>query len=95
MMIGHQAFGVDAHSAAIFGIGNLGWTEVVLIGFLLMLLFGARRLPEIGQSLGKGIREFKKSLTAPDEEPKIGSGEGNGGEVGAKTREEEPWGGRG
>lgn len=85
-MIGQQVFEVE--SAAIFGIGNLGWTEVVLIAFLLMLLFGARRLPEIGQSLGKGIREFKKSLTSPEEEPKIGSGEGTGSEVGAKTREE-------
>lgn len=56
-------------------IGNFGWTEGLLIAFLFLLLFGARRLPEIGQSLGKGIREFKKSLTSPDEEPKVGSGD--------------------
>ncbi|MGD2152691.1 MAG: twin-arginine translocase TatA/TatE family subunit [Gemmatimonadales bacterium] len=62
-------------AVAAIGIGNMGWTEVILIAILFMLLFGARRLPEIGQSLGKGIREFKKSLTSADEEPKIGSGE--------------------
>ncbi len=88
MMIGHQALGAEAQSAALFGIGNLGWTEVVLIAFLLMLLFGARRLPEIGQSLGKGIREFKKSLTTSDDEPKIGSGEATRGEAEATKREE-------
>ncbi|MGD2216284.1 MAG: twin-arginine translocase TatA/TatE family subunit [Gemmatimonadales bacterium] len=64
-------------AVAAIGIGNMGWTEVILIAVLFMFLFGARRLPEIGQSLGKGIREFKKSLTSTDEEPKIGSGEGD------------------
>jgi sec-independent protein translocase protein TatA len=68
-------------AVAVIGIGNMGWTEVILIAILFMLLFGARRLPEIGQSLGKGIREFKKSLTSPDEEPKIGSGEGDAARV--------------
>jgi sec-independent protein translocase protein TatA len=62
-------------AVAAIGIGSLGWTEVILVAFIFLLLFGARRLPEVGQSLGKGIREFKKSLTSPDEEPKIGSGE--------------------
>ena len=41
---------------------NLGWPELVLVFFALLLLFGARRLPEIAQGLGKGIREFKKAL---------------------------------
>ncbi|KPK82354.1 MAG: hypothetical protein AMS25_02700 [Gemmatimonas sp. SM23_52] len=71
------------------GIGNFGWTEGLLIAFLFLLLFGARRLPEIGQSLGKGIREFKKSLMSADEEPKVGSGEREISQVeGAKSREE-------
>ena len=38
--------------------GNLGMWEMLIILFIVMLLFGARRLPEIGGSLGKGIREF-------------------------------------
>jgi TatA/E family protein of Tat protein translocase len=71
------------------GIGNFGWTEGLLIAFLFLLLFGARRLPEIGQSLGKGIREFKKSLTSSDEEPQVGSGEQEISRVeGPKSREE-------
>jgi TatA/E family protein of Tat protein translocase len=71
------------------GIGNFGWTEGLLIAFLFLLLFGARRLPEIGQSLGKGIREFKKSLTSADEEPQVGSGEQEISRVeGPKSREE-------
>lgn len=42
--------------------GNLGMWEMLVILFIVLLLFGARRLPEIGGSLGKGIREFKGSL---------------------------------
>ena len=42
--------------------GNFGMWEMLVILFIVLLLFGARRLPEIGGSLGKGIREFKGSL---------------------------------
>lgn len=41
---------------------NIGITEGVILLFIVLLLFGAKRLPEIGGSLGKGIREFKKSV---------------------------------
>jgi sec-independent protein translocase protein TatA len=41
---------------------NLGMTEMLVVGVLLLLVFGAKRLPEMGSSLGKGIIEFKKSL---------------------------------
>lgn len=43
-------------------IGGLGIWELLLIFFIVLVFFGARRLPEIGSSLGKGIREFKDSL---------------------------------
>lgn len=43
--------------------GSLGMQEILLILFILLLLFGAKRLPELGQSLGKGIREFKRGVT--------------------------------
>ena len=43
--------------------GNLGFTEILLILVVVLLLFGAKRLPEIGASMGKGIREFKKSIS--------------------------------
>ena len=41
---------------------NIGIPEAVILLFIVLLLFGARRLPEIGSSLGKGIREFKKGI---------------------------------
>ena len=40
-------------------MGNLGATEILLILLVVLLLFGARRIPEIARGLGKGIREFK------------------------------------
>ncbi len=43
--------------------GNLGFGEIVGILVICLLLFGSKRLPEIGASFGKGIREFKRSLT--------------------------------
>jgi sec-independent protein translocase protein TatA len=44
------------------GLGNLGFSEIMLILVVVLLVFGAKRLPEIGSSMGKGIREFKKSM---------------------------------
>ena len=46
-----------------------GWTSpthIVLLLLIALLLFGARRLPEIGRSLGSGMREFKDSVTDSD-----------------------------
>jgi sec-independent protein translocase protein TatA len=42
-------------------MGNLGITEILLIGVVLLLLFGPSQLPKLGRSLGEGIREFKKA----------------------------------
>ncbi len=47
---------------------NIGATEIVLLLLLALLLFGARRLPEIGRSLGRGMREFKDAVTTKDED---------------------------
>ena len=46
--------------------GNMGVMEILLILVVVLLLFGAKRLPEIGSSMGKGIREFKKSISDVD-----------------------------
>lgn len=43
-------------------IGTLGMTEILIILLIILLFFGARRIPEIAGSFGKGIREFKKSI---------------------------------
>lgn len=48
-------------------IGQFGILEIGIILLVIMLLFGAKRLPEIGSSLGKGIRSFKSSITGEDE----------------------------
>lgn len=45
-----------------------GPLEVVVILLVVLLLFGAKRLPEIGRALGEGIREFKKSVKGEDED---------------------------
>lgn len=46
----------------------MGPWELLIILFIVLLIFGAKRLPEMGKSLGSGIREFKKSITAMTEE---------------------------
>lgn len=45
---------------------GLGIWELLLILLIVLLFFGAKRLPEIGSSLGKGIREFKESIDEVD-----------------------------
>jgi sec-independent protein translocase protein TatA len=42
-------------------MGNLGLTEILLVGVALLIFFGPSKLPELGKSLGKGIQEFKKA----------------------------------
>jgi sec-independent protein translocase protein TatA len=44
----------------------MGFMEILLILIVVLLLFGAKRIPEIAQSMGKGIREFKKSVSEVD-----------------------------
>ena len=42
--------------------GGIGMQEMLLIFLVILLLFGAKRIPDIAHSLGKGIREFKKAM---------------------------------
>ena len=51
-------------------IGPLGLPELLIILVVIMLIFGARRLPEIGSSLGRGIRTFKSAIMGEDEKSK-------------------------
>jgi sec-independent protein translocase protein TatA len=48
-----------------FGVGPL---ELIIVLFILLMLFGARRLPELGRSLGSGMREFKEGIVNPVDE---------------------------
>lgn len=45
-----------------------GPMEVIVILVVVLLLFGAKRLPEIGRALGEGIREFKRSIKGLDDD---------------------------
>ncbi|MBC7187039.1 MAG: twin-arginine translocase TatA/TatE family subunit [Calditrichaeota bacterium] len=47
--------------------GMIGQWELLLIFFAILLLFGAKRLPELAQGLGKGIREFRRAVKEPPE----------------------------
>jgi sec-independent protein translocase protein TatA len=44
-------------------LGGIGWPEIVVILIIALIVFGPKRLPEMGRSLGKGIREFRASLS--------------------------------
>ncbi len=48
-------------------IGGLGLTEILIILAVLLLLFGATRLPQVGKSLGSSMRAFKRAVTGEDE----------------------------
>jgi sec-independent protein translocase protein TatA len=48
--------------------------HIALLVLILLLVFGAKRLPEIGRSLGSGMREFKQSLTGETRSPTIPAG---------------------
>ena len=48
-------------------VGPFGLPELAIIVVVLLLIFGARRLPEIGTSMGKGIRTFKTALMGEEE----------------------------
>ncbi len=65
-----------------FGIGA---TEIILLLLVALLVFGPKRLPEMGRSLGRGMREFKDSISGKDDEderqPEL---------VGSTTGENEP-----
>ena len=44
-------------------LGGLGGPEIILILAVLLIFFGAKRIPELAKGLGKGIKEFKKATT--------------------------------
>ncbi len=46
--------------------GFIGFPELLLLGLLALILFGPKRLPEMGRGLGKGMREFKESISGGD-----------------------------
>lgn len=47
-------------------MGTLSWPEILIIALVVVLLFGARRIPEIGRGIGEGIRSFRSALKGDD-----------------------------
>jgi sec-independent protein translocase protein TatA len=48
---------------------NVGTTELIIILVIVILIFGVNKIPQLGKGLGEGIRNFKSSLKAGQEEP--------------------------
>ncbi|OGU60907.1 MAG: hypothetical protein A2X64_11220 [Ignavibacteria bacterium GWF2_33_9] len=47
-------------------MARLGWPEILVIAFLILLLFGAKKIPELMKNLGSGMKEFKKSISGDE-----------------------------
>jgi sec-independent protein translocase protein TatA len=47
---------------------GIGWMELVIVLLVALLVFGPKRLPEMGRSLGRGMREFKDSISGKDDD---------------------------
>ena len=47
-------------------IGSFGWMELLLILFIVLIIFGAGKIPQLGEGLGKAIKGFKKSINESD-----------------------------
>ena len=56
---------------------EVGITGLIVILIVALLVFGPKRLPEIGRSLGKGMREFKDSITGQDDKAELPPGSGD------------------
>ena len=50
---------------------RIGPIEIIIILVIILIIFGVGRLPEVGAGLGKGIRNFKKSMTGQDDEKAV------------------------
>jgi len=60
---------------------GLGMPELIVIMVIVLIIFGAGKLPEIGGAIGKGIKSFKKSIKEPDETDVTPKNEKNNGEA--------------
>jgi sec-independent protein translocase protein TatA len=65
---------------------SIGPLEIAVVLVIVLLIFGPKRLPDLGRSLGRGMREFKDSVTGKDDDKELDSGE----TVAAASADEEP-----
>jgi sec-independent protein translocase protein TatA len=73
---------------------NVGPWEIILLLLLALLLFGAKRLPEIGRSMGRGLREFKDSVSGKEKDDDVpeltATTTTNDATIAARERERDP-----
>jgi sec-independent protein translocase protein TatA len=51
-------------------LGPIGWPELIIILFVVLLIFGPKRLPDMARALGQSVKELRKSAEGKDEESK-------------------------
>jgi sec-independent protein translocase protein TatA len=51
-------------------MGNFGWTEILIVVLIIIILFGGKKIPELMSAIGKGIKEFKKGVTGEEDKEK-------------------------
>jgi sec-independent protein translocase protein TatA len=64
---------------------GLGWQELVIVLVIIMIIFGAGKLPEVAKSLGQGVKEFKQEANTPVDSLAAASATGADGIDGAGT----------
>ena len=68
--------------------------EIAIILVIVLIIFGPKRLPDLGRSLGSGMRQFKDSVTGKDDDQELGAGDKKPEPVRAEKSEATPAGGQ-
>ena len=68
---------MSIHPLSILFIGSLGLTELLIILFIIVLIVGGKKLPQLGAGLGEGIKNFKNSIKGSDKLPEDKAETGN------------------
>ena len=74
---------------------GIGLPEILIILVIVLVIFGPKRLPDLGRSLGSGMREFKDSVTGKGDDTKLRAGEEKLEPVRSEKSEATPAGGQG
>jgi len=69
---------------------NIGPLEIIIVLVVVLLIFGPKRLPDLGRSLGSGMREFKDSVTGKDKDRELDAGEPTPAPEPVRTEKSEP-----